>query len=77
MLQPCLQPWLSNTQASADQHSAIWVNGDKFELSPEAGRDHGPALAALVLYPGTDQAEQFCGQLRQRCCADLEEHEEA
>lgn len=22
--------------ASADQHSAIWVNGDKFELSPEA-----------------------------------------
>ena len=25
------------TKASADQHSAIWVNGDKFELSPEAG----------------------------------------
>jgi len=23
-------------EASADQHSAIWVNGDKFELSPEA-----------------------------------------
>lgn len=26
----------SDDQASADQHSAIWVNGDKFELSPEA-----------------------------------------
>lgn len=23
-------------EASADQHSASWVNGDKFELSPEA-----------------------------------------
>ena len=37
-------------KASADQHSAIWVNGDKFELSPEAGFYNGSSLGFLWSY---------------------------
>lgn len=40
---PAMSSTSSNGQASADQHSAIWVNGDKFELSPEAIPDQWAA----------------------------------
>lgn len=36
MPHPDRPPGETRLEASIDQHSAIWVNGDKFELGPEA-----------------------------------------